>query len=321
MNSRRGFTLVELLLAAAIAGMVLVSVTMSLSQIGRARNTARTRLQAFLRADHALNDIRRDAASVIRSSDLFHSRVLLLDNKQTFNLDGTPMELDRDELLIFSARLRPLVQVDYNGEGVEYETQYRIADDQAGPALWQRRDAVPDDVPAGGGIATPVAEGIVGLRIEAYDGESWFDEWDSDMHGLPWALKFTILAVGSDDSALSYDQPGALVSLVTQVAIDRIIPPYIEPEEEEEDEMPPIEEEEAVDAIGGAAVPQGGRGGRGGGRGGGRDGGRGGLDSPGGRPSPSGGRGGPIGGGRGGPIGGGRGGGGGSTSSGGGRGT
>ena len=258
MTSRRGFTLVELLLAAGIAGMVLMTVTMSLSQIGRARNTARTRLQAFLRADHALNDIRRDAASVIRSNDLFHSRVLLIDDSQTFNLDGHRMELDRDELLIFSTRLRPLIQIDYNGEGVEYETQYRIAEDQAGPALWQRRDAVPDVTPAGGGIATPIADGIVGLRIEAYNGETWFDEWDSDIDGLPWALKFTVMAVGADDSTLSYDQPGAVVSLVTQVAIDRIIPPYIEPEEEEDEEgieAPEEEEDEEGIIPGGAGAP------------------------------------------------------------------
>jgi type II secretion system protein J len=297
LRGRRGFTLVELLLAAAIAGFVLITVTTSLSQIGRARDTARVRLQAYLRADHALEGLRRDAASIMRDSDLFHSRVLLIDDKEAFNIDGQRVELDRDELLIFCNRLRPLAEVEYNGEGIEYETQYRIADDQLGPALWQRRDAVPDDVPAGGGVATPVSEGVIGLRIEAYDGETWFDEWDSDIDGLPWALRFTVTAVGTDQTELSYERPGTVVSLRTQVAIDRIIPPYVEPEEEEEDELE-TPDEDALDpeTVGGIALPaeMGGRGGRDGRGGRGSRGGRGGGE----RPSPDGGRGGTGSGGR-----------------------
>ena len=298
-TSRRGFTLIELLLAAAIAGLVLITVTTSLSQIGQARVVARSRLQAYLRADSALEDLRRDAASVIRDSDLFNSRVLLTNDSINVNLDGERTELSRDELLIFSSRLRPLGKVEYNGEGTEYETQYRIDDDQLGPAIWQRRDPVPDDVPAGGGTATPIAEGVIGLEIEAYDGESWFNEWDSDIDGLPWALRFTVTAIGADEGQFDYDRPGPVVALQTQVSLDRIIPPYIEPEEDEENLEDPEEEEIPMGGAGGGQGE-----GAGGGRGEGRpgNGGRGGFGTEGG------GRGGPPGGGRGGPPGGGRGG-------------
>ena len=58
IGSRRGFTLVELLLAGMIAAMVLVTVVVTLSQIGRAREVSRARLQAHLRADAALDAIR-----------------------------------------------------------------------------------------------------------------------------------------------------------------------------------------------------------------------------------------------------------------------
>ena len=43
----RGFTLVELIVAGTIAAMVLGAVTFSLSQLGRARNIARDRAEAF----------------------------------------------------------------------------------------------------------------------------------------------------------------------------------------------------------------------------------------------------------------------------------
>ena len=306
---------------------MLITVTTSLSQIGRARNTSRMRLTAYLRADSAIQDLRRDAVSVIRDADLFHSRIMLIDRSRTMVVGDEQMDLDRDDLLMFSTRLRPLGQIEYNGEGLEYETQYRIDDDQLGPALWQRRDPVPDDVPAGGGIATPVAEGIIGLRIEAYDGESWFDEWDSDYDGMPWALRFTVTAIGNDDTVEAYDTPGAVVHLQTQVAIDRIVPPYEEPEEEEGEEDGESGAEAGEEGMGGAGGGfgggaggfGGGRGGNGGFNGGGRGGGRGGAGGRGGGRGGAGGiRGGGGGGGRGGggvdlggPMGGGSGGGGG----------
>ena len=61
--------------------------------------------------------------------------------------------------------------IDFNGEGMEYETQYRIEEDDAGPALWVRHDAMPDEYPLGGGVVSPAVEGIVAMMIEAYDAK------------------------------------------------------------------------------------------------------------------------------------------------------
>jgi type II secretion system protein J len=297
-SRRRGFTLIELVLAGVISALVLLTVVSTLSQVGRARDISRVRLQAFLRADAALNSVRRDLTAILRDSDLFNTRVMLYDGSKTVRLGGR-MDLDRDEILIFNTRLEPLGAIDYNGEGGEYETQYRIDEDQFGTALWQRRDPVPDDIPAGGGVVTPIAEGVVGLRIEAYDGQDWFDDWDSDVDGLPWGFRISVSTSGNNDGSIDADGRG-IVTLQTHVSVDRIIPPYYEPEEEEEEE---VVEEELPDAAGG---------GGGGGIGGGRGGPEGGPGGPGGRRGGPGGRGGQGlgGGGRGGqgPGGGGRGG-------------
>ncbi|MEE2972349.1 MAG: hypothetical protein VX672_04425 [Planctomycetota bacterium] len=230
--TRRGFTLIELVLAGTIAALVLVTVVVSLSQIGRAREVSRTRLLAHLRADSALDEIRRDLSSVLRDSDLFHTRVLLYDGSSTILTREGRLDVARDELLIFNSRLEPLGDIDYNGEGGEYETHYRIDDDQYGAALWQRRDAVPDDWPDGGGIATPIAEGVVGLQIMAYDGQEWYEEWDSDTDGLPWGFRVEIMAIGNRDGEVESVDPRSIVVLRSHVAVDRIVPPYIEPEPE-----------------------------------------------------------------------------------------
>ncbi len=243
---RGGFTLVEVIVAGIIAALVIGSVSMSLGQLGKAKRTSKDRLEMFMRADAAITAIRRDVASVIRADDLFFTRFLLTDGHVT----GRDGAYGRDELLVFSTRLRPVRNIDnFTGEGVEYETQYRIEEDGLGPMLWQRRDAVPDEYAAGGGLLNPVVEGIVGLDIEAYDGEDWWSEWDSDVQGLPVAVSIMVTASGHRDGADPWDAP--IQSLRTVVPIDRVLQPR-DIFETEEMELRALEAEEA-EAEGGIA--------------------------------------------------------------------
>ena len=210
---------------------------------------------------------------------------------------------------------------DYAGEGGEYESQYRVEDDAAGSVLWMRRDAVPDENSEGGGLAIPAVEGVIGISIEAYDGEAWYPDWDSDFMGLPWALRIEVTATGDEPGMPASEGGKSLVTLRTQIAIDRIVPPPPPPPEDEELAAADAAANNAAGAGDPAAA--GGAGGvpflgGGGGRGGGGRGGDGGPRRPGGgfgqggggdgsvggggrRPGFSGGRGnGAIGGGRGG---------------------
>ena len=244
--ARRGFTLVELIVAGLIASLVIGAVATALAQLGDAKRISRQRHAAFLRADAALETMRRDVVSVIRSDDLFYTRLLVYS--------GTGSGFDRDEIVVFSTRLRAVRDIDnFNGEGVEYETQYRIEEDELGPVLWQRRDAVPEEHPLGGGIVAPMVEGAVGLRLEVYDGHDWYDEWDSDDHGLPFAVAITVTASGHRDGDDPYDAP--LATLRTIVSIDRVLEPR-DVYEAEEQELRDLEAEEAgldpesVEALG-----------------------------------------------------------------------
>ena len=76
---RRGFTLLELIVASMIGAMVLGSLSVGIGRIADARNQAKARLDAYMRADAALAQIRREIVTVIRSDDLFDTRVLLYD--------------------------------------------------------------------------------------------------------------------------------------------------------------------------------------------------------------------------------------------------
>lgn len=228
---RRGFTLLELLVAGVMASVVLGGVTMSLSQLGLSKSISRQRLDAFSRCDTALRTIRRDVISVLRRDDLFDTRLRIINDSS--NYEGRLV--DRDELLLFNSSLRANKEIDFNGEGLEYETQFRIDDDGYDIVMWKRRDPILDDNPDGGGIATPLAKGIVSLQLEAYDGEVWMPQWDSDELGIPHAIRITIAAIGSVDGD-EVNPP--FIELRTVVPLDRVMPPadLFEEIEEVEDE-------------------------------------------------------------------------------------
>lgn len=275
--SRRAFTLVELIVAIVIAALVATAITTSLSQLGRAREVARLRMTACRRATDALEAIRRDVQSTLRSSDLFNTRFRLAPESVRSEVG----ELDRDQMLLFDESLRPTRTLDYSGEGQEYETQYRIEADADGPALWRRRDAVPDTYEDAGGIATPVGEGVVSVRFEAYDGSSWRQDWDSDVDGLPWSVRATVTASGVKLGSNPFEDPKSMVTLRTEIPIDRVEPPKSEP-------PPDAAGQDAAGAASAAPADASGTGdtgvpGAGGGASGSGDGGRGGKGGPGGR--------------------------------------
>lgn len=249
---RRGFTLLELIVAGAVGVIVIGALTLSMTQLSKSRGSTQKRLDSHLRAVAALDVIRQDLASTVRTDDLFHTRLLILDQTQSSRL----AVLDRDELLVFSANLE-LARVEnarYEGEGSEYETHYRVEDDELGTALWQRRDPMPDHTPDGGGVATPVVDGIVAINFEAYDGEAWYPDWDSDLYGMPWAVRATVTAFGQANGELDLRDPASAVTLRTTVAFDRIIPPKEEMTEEEEAAKAAEEAAAAAAAAGGGVI-------------------------------------------------------------------
>lgn len=244
-----GFTVIELVIAIAVGAIVVVTIGSVLSRVSQTRDIARAQLDAVSRANAALDALRSDLVSVIRDEDLYNSRVLLLDGTGYSSLGPA----DRDEVLVYNNRLRPMRRDEYQGEGGEYESQYRLDTNEG--VLWMRRDAVPDQNGEGGGMAIPVVDGVVGVSIEAYDGEAWYPDWDSDVMGLPWALRVSVTAVGGELDNPNVDPP--TVTLRTQIPIDRIVPPPQLTEEEEAEQAAGGDPNAATDDADGDGTPDG----------------------------------------------------------------
>jgi type II secretion system protein J len=214
--ARRGFTLVELTVAAIISALIAGATAVSIASLSRAKSKAAGREQAFARAELAAGRMALDLQSAVRDSDLRFAHISVRSGREG--------EWDRDEVLILSRSLRPLRGTD-DPEGGEYEVQYRIMDDprDGGPALWRRVDAGHDSAIDAGGMASILARGVISLSIEAMDSQEWFETWDSDLNGLPHAVR--VMVTARDDEGLSR----AVVRRV--VALDRVpLPPA--PEEE-----------------------------------------------------------------------------------------
>ncbi len=218
--ARRGFTLVEIIVAGIIMALLFAAITVSMGQVISSRNISKNRMEAFVRADAAMQSIRSDIASILRRNDLFQTWLKIEDD--TYRLDGT--ELNQDWILLFNNHLRAIRGIDYNGEGIEYESSWQIIMDEDGPVLWQRRDAMPDTYPEAGGVITPKVEGILELEIEAWNGDQWLTTWDSDYDGMPYGLRISITASGARPGENPLDSP--LAFLRTIIPIDRAPLPY-----------------------------------------------------------------------------------------------
>ncbi|MFG0328666.1 MAG: type II secretion system protein GspJ [Phycisphaerales bacterium] len=187
---RPAFTLVELIVATVITAMLAGAATLSMQRLIRARDRSKERQEAVTTIYAVTQVIARDISNIVRDPDLRHAMVRVTDDVSGSSGD------ESDGLLLFTRSYRPARPRDIDAEGAVYETQYRLdRDDDLGGVLWRRRDPVPDEFYDAGGVAVPIATGVLSLEIEAYDGSEWRDEWDSDIAGLPHALRVTCRGV------------------------------------------------------------------------------------------------------------------------------
>ncbi|MCL4234133.1 MAG: prepilin-type N-terminal cleavage/methylation domain-containing protein [Deltaproteobacteria bacterium] len=169
---RRGFTLLEVLVAVAVTGMVLAIVYSAFGRTIESKEYVEIGNETYHKIRWAMDKITMDLASsfVFReqgSNTIFYG---------VSHLVGS-MPMDEIHFTSFShIRYNPAAH-----ESDQCEISYKVAwipDDQRFQ-LWRREDATIDSQNQTGGEELQLLDDVLAFNIRYYDGYEWRDDWDS----------------------------------------------------------------------------------------------------------------------------------------------
>ena len=190
-----GFTLIELVISAALAAMILVSSYLCLSSALASKKLLEPRIDVLQNARVAMAILTADlrCACPIAAEYQFLGMHRVIGEVTADNLDfGTHNYAPK----------RP-------GEGDFCQVSFFLdKDPQSGEfVLWRRRNPTIGLDPLAGGSREEIARGVRGVRFEYYDGFDWYDTWgDADgrskargsaveqpnLTGMPEAVRITL---------------------------------------------------------------------------------------------------------------------------------
>ncbi len=211
----RGFTLVEVMIAAAITAVVGAMVAGAFSRAAAARDLAEAQDERFTGARQALDRMAREVSEAFLSDHYdtkrYRERPTVFRGK-----DGG----DRDTLLFatmtHSRLLRDAKESDQ--AVVEYEVD-RDPDLPGEDALWRREKPRIDDEPDRGGTRAMVLEHVKGFDVQYWDWkrQEWVREWDTSTverkDFLPTRVRFRVTLQMPDGTTRPFETE-ALVAIV-----------------------------------------------------------------------------------------------------------
>ena len=192
----RGFTLIELTISAAVASIILVASYLCLSAGVASQKIIEPRTEVLQSARVALAMMSADLRSACSLSPDFD-----FVGEQR---DIGEMEADNlDFATHFYMPARP-------GEGDYCEVSYFVDKGRGSEhfSLWRRRNPHLAPDPLTGGSREEIVRGMLGLRLEYYDGLDWHDSWGDtsvkkkvkyttttapNHSGFPLAVRITLL--------------------------------------------------------------------------------------------------------------------------------
>ncbi|HEY4414291.1 MAG TPA: prepilin-type N-terminal cleavage/methylation domain-containing protein [Verrucomicrobiae bacterium] len=192
---RAGFTLIEVVISAALMALILVSAYLCLSAGFKAQKMIEPRAEIIQNARVAMNIMTADlrGACPLSPDDNFLGMTRTIGNLEAGNVDFgthnyTPHHANE-------------------GDFCE-ESFYLDADPTTGQlSLWRRRNPAIALDPLNGGSKEEIATGVAGLQFEYFDGLDWYPTWGevkengkdassnaqaSNLTGLPAAVRITL---------------------------------------------------------------------------------------------------------------------------------
>jgi general secretion pathway protein J len=173
----RGFTLVEVLIAATITAIIGAMVAGAFSRAAAARDLAEAQDERFTGARQTLSRMGRELSEAFLSEH--YDRKRYRDRPTVFRGKDSG---DRDDLLFTTMSHVRLVRD--AKESDQAVVEYEMGPDPSLPgedALWRREKALIDDEPDRGGTRAVVLQHVRGFDVQYWDWkeQDWAREWDT----------------------------------------------------------------------------------------------------------------------------------------------
>ncbi|MFC1676250.1 type II secretion system protein GspJ [Planctomycetota bacterium] len=184
--SRKGFTLVELLVASMIGVFVAVLAVAALKTVSVGAQMVEESIETSSEIKFASNRIAADLRNIYRDTDQSKTKFVgIMEQGQT----------DENIHLIFYMVGRAKARSDQI-EGDVYEVEYFLArnEDEDETLLMRRLWPNPDKEAEPGGILTVIAEDIEIFGVRFFDGMEWQMEWPEEANTMPEIVEVTIAA-------------------------------------------------------------------------------------------------------------------------------
>lgn len=182
VNSRSGFTLLELLVALAAASIIILAVTTTLFSLTRAHETASAEMNQRRSLRSTLDLLRRELSSTLYQS----SDKLLRFQVEDRDYFGKPASI-----LTFTTLAPPLEGEVSDQVRVHYKAEAELEEQSIRLTRSSRDFLQLDTVPL---KAFPLLDSLEGFQIECYDGSTWLKSWDTTLtNRLPKQIRITLL--------------------------------------------------------------------------------------------------------------------------------
>lgn len=179
-SSNKGFTLIEILIAVVLLGILTAAIYGSYFTVLKARERSAEGAESRRELGSTLDLIRREFASAAFNRS---------DKRLRFIVE------DRDHFGKPSSTLELTSIVSATGQGRKESgitaVRYRMVDKDSRRILTRREQDIYFEAPEAGGY--PQMERVTSFLVECYDGSKWVRSWDTALNGaLPKMVRITV---------------------------------------------------------------------------------------------------------------------------------